>query len=85
MKEPRILNSNVTAGTYELFEQQRDRFDLFDAAAMVNIAQRLGRFGMLNNSDSVGSSSAEDTAGKKKLQGPAQPNGQQDVVADAEL
>ena len=40
MQEPRIIDSNVTANmnVEDLFEQERDRFDFYDAAAAVNAA-----------------------------------------------
>ena len=40
MEEPRIIDSSVTASinVEDLFEQQKDRFDFYDAAAAVNAA-----------------------------------------------
>ena len=40
MEEPRIIDSSVTAAinVEDLFEQQKDRFDFYDAAAAVNAA-----------------------------------------------
>ena len=88
MQEPRIIDSNVTAGMVvnveEMFVQQtRDRFDLYDAAAAVNAAQKLkqklmneqvmmmkfrgGGAGGGTYEESAGSSSAEETGMRKSL------------------
>ena len=79
VEEPRIIDSSVTAAinVEDLFEQQKDRFDFYDAAAAVNAAQKLKQK-LLNEQNTLnmpvahyeesgGSSSAEEMALRRSL------------------